>query len=106
MAKKMVEVRTTDAGLEWLKATAARQQVTVSDLIRRAVEAFPGAEPKYKTNAPRSNRVTVRLEEELADALTAREGSISDIVAGALRDYQFSEARTADEGVRYKQRGA
>lgn len=107
MATKMIEVRTTDDGLEWLKEESSRQGITVSDLVRRAVEAFPDAEPKYKTASPRSNRVTVRLAEELVERLRMVPGAgISDVVAGALRDYQFSEARTADGGVRFRERGA
>lgn len=98
MATKMITIRTTDDGLAWLKLIADHQGRTVSDVVRRAIETQVGAEPKFKTFSPRSNRVTVRLEEGLADSLEREGAKVSDVVAGCLRDYQFSQDIIADGG--------
>lgn len=101
---KTIDVYTTVAGREWLAAEAARTGTSPSDIVRRALAAFPDAEPKARTETPRSERLRVRVSEAEHARLTA--GKVSDLVAGALRDYQFSDARAVDGGVRYKQRGA
>lgn len=101
---KTIDVYTTADGRAWLAKEAARTNTSPSDIVRRALVAFPGAEPKARTETPRTERLRVRVTADQHARLTA--GKVSDLVAGALRDYQFSEARTADGGVRFRERAA